>query len=131
MGAITLQRVMLADDEPDIVEISRIALETVGGYEVAVCGSGSELLRQAPEFKPDLIIVDVLMPDLGGHEVFEQLRSMPQFAETPIVFLTGLIHEDELDVLQSYGAADIILKPFDPMTLADRVAGIWESLNDR
>ena len=130
MGAITLQRVMLADDEPDIVEISRIALETVGGYEVAVCASGGELLQRAPEFNPDLIIVDVLMPDLGGHEVFEQLRGLPEFAETPIVFLTGLIHEDELDVLRSYGAADIILKPFDPMTLAHRVAGIWESLND-
>ena len=122
---------MLADDEPDIVEISRIALETVGGYDVAVCASGGELLQRAPEFNPDLIIVDVLMPDLGGHEVFEQLRNLPQFAETPIVFLTGLIHEDELDVLRSYGAADIILKPFDPMPLADRVAGIWESLNDR
>ena len=61
----------------------------------------------------------------------EQLRSLPEFADTPIVFLTGLIQEDELDVLRSYGAADIILKPFDPITLADRVAGIWESLNDR
>ena len=116
---------MLADDEPDIVEISRIALETVGGYDVAVCASGGELLQRAPEFNPDLIIVDVLMPDLGGHEVFEQLRSLPQFAETPIVFLTGLIHEDDLDVLRSYGAADIILKPFDHFTRDDRVAGIW------
>lgn len=122
---------MIADDESDILEVARIALEMVGGYEVVVCESGGELLQRAPDFDPDLIIVDVLMPDLGGHEVFEQLRNLEEFNNTPIIFLTGLIHEDELDVLRSYGAADIILKPFDPMTLADRVAGIWKTLNER
>ena len=125
-----LQRIMLADDEPDILEVARIALETVGGYEVAVCGSGEELLRRAPEFAPDLLIVDVLMPDLDGVEVLERVRLLPEGADTPVVFLTGLIQEDEVESLRNTGAVEIIFKPFDPMTLAERVAEIWKTVHD-
>ncbi|MBD3857523.1 MAG: response regulator [Acidobacteria bacterium] len=74
-----MQRILLADDEPDILEISRIALETVGGFEVSVCLSGKTLLERLPEFKPDLVIVDVLMPDMTGPEVFEEIRRRPEY----------------------------------------------------
>ena len=126
MGAITLQRILLADDEPDILEIARIALETVGGFEVSVCTSGRALLDQLPEFKPDFIIVDVLMPDMSGPDVLEQIRRLPEFDEVPVVFLTGVVQEEELGKLRETGVSDMILKPFDPMTLADRINGIWK-----
>lgn len=129
MGTISLQRILLADDEPDILEISRIALETVGGYEVAVCGSGHELLDLLPGFNPDLIIVDVLMPGMSGPEVFEELRRKPGFDSIPVIYLTGVIAENEIKALLDTGVADVILKPFDPMTLADRVVGIWRSVD--
>ena len=130
MGAISLQRILLADDEPDILEVSRIALETVGGFEVAVCDSGAELLRRLPDFSPDLIIIDVMMPDMAGPEVLARVRLIPGFGEMPVVFLTGVINGDELKNLRNSGAADVILKPFDPMTLADRIGGIWGSADD-
>ena len=130
MGAISLQRVLLADDEPDILEVSRIALETVGGFEVAVCSSGAELLQRLPDFRPDLIVIDVMMPDMAGPEVLARVRQLPGFATTPIVFLTGVVNGSELKALRASGAADVILKPFDPMTLADRVGGIWDSVDD-
>ena len=130
MGAISLQRILLADDEPDVLEVSRIALETVGGFEVAVCNSGAELLRRLPDFSPDLIIIDVMMPDMAGPEVLARVRQIPGFGETPVVFLTGVINGDELKNLRTSGAADVILKPFDPMTLADRIGGIWGSADD-
>ena len=130
MGAITLQRILLADDEPDVLEVSRIALETVGGFEVAVCDSGAELLRRLPDFSPDLIIIDVMMPDMAGPEVLARVRQIPGFGEMPVVFLTGVINGDELKNLRNSGAADVILKPFDPMTLADRIGGIWGSADD-
>ena len=130
MGAISLQRILLADDEPDVLEVSRIALETVGGFEVAVCNSGAELLRRLPDFSPDLIIIDVMMPDMAGPEVLARVRQIPGFGETPVVFLTGVINGIELKSLRSSGAADVILKPFDPMTLADRIGGIWGSADD-
>ena len=131
MGAITLQRILLADDEPDILEIARIALETVGGFEVSVCSSGKKLLERLSEFEPDLVIVDVLMPDMTGPEVFEEIRKRPEFDEIPVIYLTGVIQEEELDDLHKTGIADVILKPFDPMTLADRVNRIWKSTHER
>ena len=128
MGAITMQRILLADDEPDILEISRIALETVGGFEVSVCSSGGALLERLGEFEPDIIVVDVLMPDMSGPEVLEEIRRRPEFDAVPVVYLTGMVQEEELKSLRDTGAADVILKPFDPMTLADRINGIWEGV---
>jgi len=130
LGRISLSRILLADDEPDILEISRIALEIVGGFEVEVCNSGTELLRRLPGFKPDLVIIDVLMPDMAGVEVMRAVRLMPEFETTPVVFLTGVIRGDDLETLLASGAAEVILKPFDPMKLADRINGIWEKARD-
>lgn len=131
MGSITLQRILIADDEPDILEISRIALETVGGFEVLVCSSGEMLLERLSGFQPDLIVVDVLMPDMTGPEVFEEIRRRPEFDEVPVIYLTGVIQEEELADLRNTGVADIILKPFDPMTLADRINGVWKGIHGR
>ncbi len=130
MGAISLQRILLADDEPDILEVSKIALETVGGFEVATCSSGAELLQRLPDFRPDLIIMDVMMPDMAGPEVLSRVRDLPGFSGIPVIFLTGVTNGNELKALRDSGAADIILKPFDPMTLADRVDGIWGTVDD-
>jgi CheY-like chemotaxis protein len=131
VGAITLQRILLADDEPDILEISRIALETVGGFEVLVCSSGKKLLERLSGFEPDLVIVDVLMPDMTGPEVFEEIRRRPEFDAVPVIYLTGVIQEEELEDLRETGVADVILKPFDPMTLADRINDIWKGTHGR
>jgi len=121
-----LRRILLADDEPDILEISRIALETVGGYEVATCFSGRELLQLLPEFKPDLVVTDVVMPDMAGREVLDAMHRSAGFESVPVVFLTALERPDELEELRRAGAVEIIQKPFDPMTLADKVADIWK-----
>jgi CheY-like chemotaxis protein len=129
VGTISLQRILLADDEPDILEISRIALETVGGYEVVVCGSGSEFLELLPGFQPDLVIIDALMPDMNGLEVLAEMRRMAEFEDIPAVFLTGLVLDRDLRDLRASGAVDIITKPFDPMKLAQRIVGIWEAID--
>jgi len=131
LGRISLRRILLADDEPDVLEISRIALETVGGFEVEVCDSGGELLLRLPEFKPDLVITDFLMPDMAGLEVLRGVRHVPGFETIPVVFLTGVNHGHDLESLRESGAVDIILKPFDPMALAGRINGIWNSVHDQ
>lgn len=131
MGAKALHRIMVADDEPDILEISRIALESLGGYEVATCRSGAEFFRLLPKFRPELVILDVMMPDMAGLEVYFALRKMPGFEEVAVVFLTGIVGEEKLEELRCSGAADVIRKPFDPMTLADRVNVIWSACCER
>lgn len=120
---------MLADDEPDILEISKIALEAIGGYEVAVYTSGRALLEQLTEFKPDLILVDVLMPDLTGPQVLEEVRRVADYSATPVIYLTGVMQREGEEDLRATGVVDIILKPFDPMTLADRIDRIWKEIH--
>ena len=124
-----LRRILLADDEPDILEISRIALETVGGYEVVACDSGAGFLRLLSGFKPDLVIIDALMPDMNGLEVFGEMRRTAGFETTPAVFLTGLVLERDLRDLRASGAAAVITKPFDPMTLPSRIDDIWNAID--
>ena len=131
MGRISLRRILLADDEPDVLEISRIALETVGGFEVEVCGSGGELLQRLPEFKPDLVIIDFLMPDMAGLEVLQGVRHVAGFETTPVVFLTGVIRGADLETLGVSDAEEVIFKPFDPMTLAERINRIWNTVHDQ
>ena len=126
---ISLQRILLADDEPDILEISRIALETVGGYQVAVCESGSRFLELLEEFNPDLVIIDALMPDMNGLEVLAEMRRIEGFENTPAVFLTGLVLERDLRDLRASGAVDIVTKPFDPMRLPQRLQDIWQAID--
>lgn len=131
MGAITLQRILLADDEPDILEVARIALEIVGGYEVSACTSGAELLERLPGFDPDLVVIDVLMPDMAGLEVLEKVRATPGYEKVPVIFLTGLVRDEDLEELRQSGVTEIIRKPFDPMTLADQIDGVWEASGGR
>jgi len=131
MGAISLQRILIADDEPDILEIAKIALETVGGFEVSVCSSGRILLERLSEFEPDLIIVDVMMPDVTGPEILTEIRRRPELNSVPVVFLTGVIQKEEIEKLRETGVADIILKPFDPMALADRINDIWKGTDGK
>jgi CheY-like chemotaxis protein len=87
------------------------------------------LLERLAEFEPDLVVVDVLMPDMSGPEVLEEIRRKPEFDGVPVVYLTGVIQEEELDSLKESGVADVILKPFDPMKLADRIHGIWKGVH--
>jgi CheY-like chemotaxis protein len=124
-----LQRILLADDEPDILEIARIALEKIGGYQVAACTSGGEFLKRLPGFRPDLVIIDALMPDIGGVEVLAEMRRLDAFEATPAVFLTGLVLDRDHSNLRDSGAIEIITKPFDPMSLARRIDEIWKSLD--
>ena len=124
-----LRKVMLVEDEADIREVARLSLETVGGLRVEVCSSGEEALQKAPAFAPDLVLLDVMMPGIDGPTTLQRLREHPGLESTPIVFMTAKVMQAELDEYRSLGAADVIPKPFDPMTLADRLKGVWGGLH--
>lgn len=123
-----LRRILCVEDEPDIQTVAQLALEVVGGYEVQVCSSGAEAIAQAPAFGPDLILLDVMMPGMDGPTTLEGLRGQEATARTPVVFMTAKVQSQELAHYRSLGAADVIAKPFDPMTLSARVKEIWEAL---
>jgi DNA-binding response OmpR family regulator len=123
-----LARILHVEDEPDIQEVARLALEMVGGFTVLSCDSGRKALSAAAEFRPDLILLDVMMPGMDGPTTLAELRKAPATAATPVVFMTAKVQTHEVARLKELGAADVIEKPFDPMTLAERVNAIWNGL---
>jgi CheY-like chemotaxis protein len=121
MNGQAIQKVLLVDDDQEVLFIAKMALESLGGYQVCTCSSGPEAVDRAPLFSPDLLLLDVMMPGMTGPETLASLRGMPAFAETPAIFMTGLGPAGAGSATRSLGVAGIIAKPFDPLTLADRI----------
>jgi two-component system alkaline phosphatase synthesis response regulator PhoP len=113
-------KILIVDDEPDIVEFISYNLRNKG-YHIAVANDGVEAIRKAKEFRPDLILLDIMMPNKDGNQTMRELRQMPEFEDTVIIFLTALSDEkSEIEGLKS-GADDYISKPIKPELLATRI----------
>ncbi len=121
-----LKRLTYVEDEADIRTITEFALTKLEGYELDVCASGPDAIARAPDFGPDLILLDVMMPGMDGIETFGRLRAIPKLANVPIVFMTAKAMTHEIDRYRALGAADVIAKPFDPITLGERIREIWQ-----
>jgi diguanylate cyclase (GGDEF)-like protein len=116
------ETILVVDDDPDIARFVEVNLRSAG-YDVAVAGDGEEALEKAGELRPDLVLLDVMMPRIDGFEVAARLRKNPQTANTSIIMLTAkALSADKVTGLQS-GADDYIIKPFDPIELLARVKG--------
>ena len=121
------QRILYVEDEPDIQAVAKLALEKIGGFNVKVCSTGEEALREATMFDPDIILLDVMMPGMDGPTTLKALRENPSFTDTPVIFMTAKVQPTEIEYFKSLGARDVIAKPFDPMTLASQVRAIRNS----
>ena len=121
-----LNKVLYVEDEPDIQTVALMALETIGEFTVKACSSGQEAVEAAPAFEPELVILDVMMPGMDGPATMEALRKLPVTADVPMIFMTAKVQSHEVERYRAMGAADVIAKPFDPITLADKVRAIWE-----
>ncbi|HQW83337.1 MAG TPA: response regulator transcription factor [Ferruginibacter sp.] len=120
----TVKKILIADDEPDILEIISYNLQNEG-HEIITAKNGNEALDKAIKFKPDLIILDIMMPGKNGIEVCNILRLQPVFNETLIIFLTALSDEGtEVKGLES-GADDYITKPVSPKVLVSKVNALF------
>lgn len=126
-----LKRIALIEDEADIREVTQIALEEIGGFALNVCESGLEALEKMQNFRPDLILLDMMMPGMDGIETFRSLRAIPDMEKVPIVFLTAKAQKHEVEQYQMIGAAGVISKPFDPLALPDCIRSIWEQSQSR
>jgi len=111
-------RVMHVDDEPDIREVVEMSLSLDPNLTVRSCASGTDALSAVGEWAPDLILLDVMMPVMDGPATLARLREIPASADIPVVFMTARAQTRELEHFRSLGAAGVIAKPFDPMTLA-------------
>lgn len=119
------QRILHVDDEPDIREIAVVTLTALGGFTVETCGSGPAAIEKATSFAPDLILLDVMMPGMDGPATLEILRKSSETAGIPVIFMTAKVQSHEVRHYIELGAAGVITKPFDPMTLCDQIREIW------
>jgi CheY-like chemotaxis protein len=128
MNRQALKTVLYVDDEPDIREVVQMSLSLVDGLDVQICESGERALKVLPELRPDLVLLDVMMPGMDGPSTLQQLRSMPGFESIPVVFMTAKAMPQEVARFRELGAVAVIAKPFDPIQLGHQVVSIWEGL---
>lgn len=126
-----LERILYVEDDPDIREIATIALVDVGGLTVKACDSGAQALRDISDFAPQILLLDVMMPDMDGPETLQRLIQQGDVNQSiAIVFMTAKVHPEEIERYKQLGAIEVISKPFDPMTLADDIIKIWALFNE-
>jgi CheY-like chemotaxis protein len=119
-------RVLYVDDEPDIREVALLSLQLDPSVDCRAveCGAKAIEIVSAADWLPDLILLDVMMPIMDGPTALEKLRALPAGATTPVVFMTARAQSFEKDRLLKLGAAAVIAKPFDPMSLAKQLRAI-------
>jgi two-component system OmpR family response regulator len=128
MNREDLKTILYVDDEPDIREVVSLSLSLVDGVTVHTCESGERALELIPQIRPDMILLDVMMPGMDGPSTLQRLRSMPGFESIPVVFMTAKAMPQEVARFHELGADSVIAKPFDPMTLGDQVVAIWKGM---
>jgi CheY-like chemotaxis protein len=116
-----LKKLMAVEDDPDIRRILDLALATFGGFELTLCESGEAALAALERERPDLILLDVMMPGLDGPSTLKAIRAQPALATIPVVFLTAKLQPGEVASWTALGALAVIGKPFDPLTLPDEL----------
>ena len=119
------EKILIVEDEEPIMMGLRENL-AVAGYEVVEAITGTEGLAKGIKEKPDLILLDVMMPGMDGVATYRAVREIPEAADTPIVFMTAKSQAHEIEQLLELGALGVISKPFDPIQLSNQVASLWE-----
>jgi CheY-like chemotaxis protein len=120
---VPLRRILLVDDQRVMRSIAELSLGKLGGFIVRICASGEEALETAVEFAPDLLMLDMNMPQLNGVQTLEQLRALGITA--PVVFFTVKVEAPDIERFNGLGALGVIAKPFDPLKLPAQLKALW------
>lgn len=121
-----LRHILCIDDEDDILYVLRIALESIGHFSVTTINGSAEAVANAGMFIPDLILLDVMMPEMDGPTTLAKLRENPNLEKVPIVFMTARVQPKEVEEYMALGAFGVIRKPFDPMRVCDEITQLWQ-----
>ncbi|QCK13487.1 response regulator transcription factor [Mangrovivirga cuniculi] len=125
MPAVTDKKILIVDDEPDVVELLSYNFNSAG-YQVQEATNGKEAIDIAKNFNPDLIILDIMMPDIDGVETCRQIRNIPKFKETFVFFLTARSEEYSEVAAFDVGGDDYIIKPIKPRALLKKVESLFK-----
>ncbi len=117
-------KVLLVDDDTNIRMVAVMGLEDELDWEIQEASSGQEAIQLASTQKPDLILLDMMMPGMDGISTFGKLRELDTAKDTPIIFMTAKVQPEEIESYKIMGAQGVIIKPFDPITLAQEIQDI-------
>lgn len=120
-----LTTILYAEDDGDIRSVVEITLQNFSDFRLLSCNGGGEALKMADTSSPDMVLLDVMMPDVDGLTVLKTLKKREDFHNVPIVLMTAKVQKHEVEQFKALGAIDVIVKPFDPLTLADQLTAIW------
>ena len=123
-----LNRVCYVEDDEDIQRIVRLSLERIGKMTVSVVSDPTKAIEAMLAFKPDLVMLDWMMPTMDGPTLFKHMKARPETKALPVVFITAKAAQRDLDELTSLGAAATISKPFSPKDLPEQLRSIWAKL---
>ena len=121
-----LHCILYVEDDLHVRTTAKLVLEVIGKFEVRDCGSGREALMAAMDYHPDLILLDVMMPELDGLDTLAMLRRMPHLADTPALFVTGLTSPEDIARYVEAGAIGVIPKPLIPLRLTGQLHALWD-----
>jgi diguanylate cyclase (GGDEF)-like protein len=122
-----LKSLLYVDDDSDIREIVHMSLSLDGDLKVLTSDGGERALLKMKVEKPDLVVLDVMMPGMDGPSLLRRMRSDPELARIPVIFMTAKVSASETGRLRELSSIGIIAKPFDPMTLGKQVRALWEA----
>lgn len=120
-----LSKILIVDDDEDTLVIAKYALAPLKEVTCKTVTSGQAALQEAKSFLPDLIFLDVMMPEMDGVATFKAIRETKEIAHIPVVFFTAKVQKEEIDSYIKLGGVDVITKPFDPISLPNKVQEIW------
>jgi len=120
------RKVLLVDDDAELVEVMTKFLEEDGRFEVRLASTGFDAGMLVKEYRPDIIVLDVMLPDINGKEVCQRVRADATLEDVRILCISGMIEEDKIQDLKLSGADDFLHKPFEIEDLIERMCGMLE-----
>lgn len=121
-----LKKILYAEDELDVQTIVEISVWSTSDYQIKICDNGKLLLECIDDYHPDLILLDVMMPEMDGLTTFKNLQLDEKTKNIPVIFITAKAQVHEIKEFQESGIIGVITKPFDPMLLCSNIKDIWD-----
>lgn len=124
-----LKKILYAEDEVDVQTVVELTIQTLSNFEIKICDNGKKLLECVEDYNPDLILLDVMMPEMDGPTTFKNLQINEKTKDIPVIFMTAKAQVHEIENFKGTGISGVITKPFDPLNLCSDIEEIWKGFN--
>jgi CheY-like chemotaxis protein len=121
-----LRDILIVDDEADLLRLAQLCLQTLGGFQVTLAATGDEALQSARANRPDLVLLDVMMPVMDGPSTLAAFRADPRLKDVPVIFMTARVRSSEVDEYLAMGADGVVAKPYGAEDLLRQIGDVWD-----